>query len=130
MNKAYEYLKGKTYFIATEDGPQARVRPFGSLYEREGKIYISTTNNKPVYRQLKTAPLIEMAAMGEDGWIRITAEAAEETSPEIRGEIWRASAARMGRDPEQVSDTLAVFRLDSAKAVITRYGAEPEDFMF
>ena len=30
MNKAYEYLKGKTYFIATEDGPQARVRTDGS----------------------------------------------------------------------------------------------------
>ena len=53
MNKAYEYLKGKTYFIATEDGPQARVRPFGSLYEHEGRVYISTTNNKPVYFQLK-----------------------------------------------------------------------------
>ena len=36
----------------------------------------------------------------------------------------------MGRDPEKVSDTLAVFRLDSAKAVITRYGAEPEEFTF
>ena len=130
MNKAYEYLKGKTYFIATEDGPQARVRPFGSLFEREGRIYISTTNDKAVYRQLKAAPLIEMAAMGEDGWIRITAEAVEEERQEVRAEFWRATASRLGRDPEKVSETMAVFRLDKAKAVITRYGAEPEKFTF
>ena len=130
MNKAYEYLKGKTYFIATEDGPQARVRPFGSLFEREGRIYISTTNDKAVYRQLKASPLIEMAAMGEDGWIRITAEAAEEERQEVRAEFWRATAERLGRDPDNVSDTMAVFRLDNAKAVITRYGAEPEEFTF
>ncbi len=130
MNKAYEYLKGKTYFIATEDGPQARVRPFGSLYEHEGKVYISTTNNKPVYRQLKTAPLIEMAAMGEDGWIRITAEAVEEERREVKEKFWREGAARLGRDPDNMSDTMAAFYLKNAKAVITRYGAEPEEIEF
>ena len=130
MNKAYEYLKGKTYFIATEDGPQARVRPFGSLYEREGRVYISTSNDKLVYHQLKIAPLIEMAAMGEDGWIRITAEAVEEVRPEVKADLWRESAARMHRDPDKVSETMAAFWLKNAKAVITRYGAAPEEFTF
>ena len=130
MNKAYEYLQGKTYFIATEDGAQARVRPFGSLYEREGKLYFSTTNNKPVYAQLKAAPLIEISAMGEGGWIRITAEAVEEERAEVRAALWKESAARLGRDPERMSDTMAAFYLKNATAVINRYGAEPETFTF
>ena len=130
MNKAYEYLKGHTYFIATEDGPQARVRPFGSLYEREGRLYISTTNNKPVYHQLKIAPMIEIAAMGEGGWIRITAEAVEETRPEMKADLWRETAERMGRDPDHISETMAAFYLKNAKAVINRFGAEPEEFTF
>ena len=130
MEKVYNYLKGKTYFIATEDGPQARVRPFGSLYVREGRLYISTTNNKPVYRQLKTDPLIEIAAMGEDGWIRITAEAVEEERREILADMWRETAERLGRDPGNMSDTMAAFYLKNATAVITRYGAEPETITF
>ncbi|MBR6113749.1 MAG: NimC/NimA family protein [Oscillospiraceae bacterium] len=130
MNRAYEYLKGKTYFIATEDGPQARVRPFGSLYQYEDRLYFSTTNNKPVYRQLKTAPLIEISAMGEGGWIRITAEAVEEERREVRERFWRETAERLGRDPGNMSDTMAVFYLKNAAAVINRYGAEPEEFTF
>ena len=75
MQRAYDFLKGHTYFIATEDGDQARVRPFGSLFLHEGKLYISTTKEKKVYEQMKKQPKIEMAAMGQGGWIRITAEA-------------------------------------------------------
>ena len=130
MERVFNYLKGKTYFIATEDGPQARVRPFGSLFEREGRLYISTTNNKPVYRPLKTAPLIEMAAMGDNGWIRITAEAVEEERREVLEDMWRETAERLGRDPGNMSDTMAAFYLKNATAVINRYGAEPEMIKF
>ena len=53
MQRAYDFLKGHTYFIATEEGDQARVRPFGSLFLHENKLYISTTKEKKVYEQLK-----------------------------------------------------------------------------
>ena len=75
MRRAYDYLKGHTYFIATEDGDQARVRPFGSLFLYEDRLYISTSNDKKVYEQMKANPKIELAAIGKGGWIRITAEA-------------------------------------------------------
>ncbi|MCH5147675.1 MAG: pyridoxamine 5'-phosphate oxidase family protein, partial [Clostridiales bacterium] len=80
LERAYTYLsESRPYFIATEDADQARVRPFGSLNVHEDKLYISTTKDKPVYVQLRTAPKIELAAMGKDGgWIRVTAEAVEE----------------------------------------------------
>ena len=81
MRRAYDFLKGHTYFIATEDGDQARVQPFGSLFLYEDRLYISTSNDKKVYEQMKANPKIELAAMGKGGWIRITAEAAEEERP-------------------------------------------------
>ena len=131
LERAFAYLsESRPYFIATEDGDQARVRPFGSLYNLDGKLYISTTKEKPVYTQLKTAPKIELAAMGKDGWIRVTAEAVEEEGREARLTLWKSSAAVLGRDPDNMDESMAAFYLQNAKVTITKNGAEPETFTF
>ena len=131
MNRAYEYLKeAKTYFIATEDGPQPRVRPFGSLNIYEGKLYISTVKGKNVYDQMLANPRVELAAMGKDGWIRVTALAIEETDPTAKKALWAQSAARRGADPDKPDENSAVFYLKDASVTITRYGADPETFTF
>ena len=54
----------------------------------------------------------------------------EEERREVKETFWRESAARLGRDPDNMSDTMAVFYLKDAKAVINRYGAAPEEFTF
>ena len=58
------------------------------------------------------------------------AEAVEEERREVRERFWRETAERLGRDPGNMSDTMAVFYLKNAAAVINRYGAEPEEFTF
>ena len=129
MQRAYDFLKGHTYFIATEDGDQARVRPFGSLFLHENKLYISTTKEKKVYEQLKKAPKIELAAMGQGGWIRITAVAVEETDPEIDKLIWQDTARRRKLDPEKMNPNTASFCLQNGTVAIIR-GQETESFTF
>ena len=129
MQRAYDFLKGHTYFIATEDGDQARVRPFGSLFLHEGKLYISTTNDKKVYEQMKKQPKIEMAAMGQGGWIRITAEVVEEKDPEIIKLIWKDTAERRHLDPEKMNPNTASFYLQNGTVAIIR-GQETETFSF
>ena len=43
MQEVYEFLKKcGTYFLATEEGKQPRVRPFGTIDLFEGKLYIQT----------------------------------------------------------------------------------------
>ena len=129
MQRAYDFLKGHTYFIATEDGDQARVRPFGSLFLYEGKLYISTNNDKKVFEQMKKNPKIELAAMGKGGWIRITAEAVEEKRSEVLDLIWKDTAARRNLDPEKKSPTMASFCLQNGTVAIIR-GPETETFTF
>ena len=129
MQRAYDFLKGHTYFIATEDGDQARVRPFGSLFLHEGKLYISTTKEKNVYAQMKKQPKIELAAMGQGGWIRITAEAVEEEDPEIIKLIWKDTAERRHLDPEKMNPNTASFYLQNGTVAIIR-GKETETFTF
>ena len=77
MKEVYEFLKqAGTYYLATVEGDQPRVRPFGTIDLFEDKLYIQTGKIKAVAQQMKTNPKVEISAMTPDGkWIRIAAEA-------------------------------------------------------
>lgn len=76
MKEVYEFLKNSgVYYLATMEGDQPRVRPFGTADLFEDKIYIQTGLKKEVAKQMLANPKIEISAMYEDKWIRIAAEA-------------------------------------------------------
>jgi len=76
MKQVYEFLKkAEVYYLATVDGDQPRVRPFGTIDLFEDKLYIQTSKVKPVADQMKANPKVEISAMAEGKWIRIEAEA-------------------------------------------------------
>ena len=56
MKRVYDFLKkAETYYLATVEGDQPRVRPFGTVNEFEGKLYIQTGKVKPVSHQSRQA---------------------------------------------------------------------------
>ena len=76
MKEVYEFLKKcGTYYLATVEGDQPRVRPFGTVEIFEGRLYIQTGKIKPVAHQMKANPKIEISGMADGKWIRIAAEA-------------------------------------------------------
>jgi len=77
MKEVYEFLKNcGVYYLATVEGNQPRVRPFGTVNLFENKLYIQTGKVKAVAQQMKENPKVEISAMSQDGrWIRIAAEA-------------------------------------------------------
>lgn len=79
MQEVFEFLKKcGTYYIATIDGDQPRVRPFGTVNIFENKLYIQTGKSKDVSKQMKRNPKIEICAMSGGQWIRIQAVAVED----------------------------------------------------
>ena len=85
MNEVLEYLKKcKTYYIATMDGDQPRVRPFGIAEEFEGKIYIQTGKVKNVSKQIAINPKIEICACAGPTWLRIEGEAVNDDRYEAK----------------------------------------------
>ena len=73
MNRVYEFLKAaETYYLATVEGDQPRVRPFGTVHMFEGKLYIQTGKGKSVAKQIAANPKVELCAMKGDEWIRVT----------------------------------------------------------
>ncbi|MDR1545507.1 MAG: pyridoxamine 5'-phosphate oxidase family protein [Deltaproteobacteria bacterium] len=76
MQKVYDFIKNSgTYYLATVEGDQPRVRPFGSLAIFEGKIYIQTAKIKDVSKQIGINPKIEICAYNGSEWIRVEATA-------------------------------------------------------
>ena len=76
MHEVYEFLKAAgTYYLATVENGQPRVRPFGTIDLFDGRLYIQTGKRKPVADQLKANPRIEVSAMHAGRWIRLEAEA-------------------------------------------------------
>jgi uncharacterized pyridoxamine 5'-phosphate oxidase family protein len=60
MKEVYEFLKKcGAYYLATVDGDQPRVRPFGTVLIFEDKLYIQTGKVKNVSKQMmKNSPLM------------------------------------------------------------------------
>ena len=89
MNKIVEELKkARVFYIATIDGNQPRVRPFGSIIEYQGDAYICSGNFKEVYKQIKVNPNVELSGMYEGPtWLRISATLVEDNRLEVQKAI-------------------------------------------
>ena len=73
MQEVYDFLKSaQTYFLATADGDQPRVRAFGTIDLFEDKLYIQTGKVKDVYKQLVANPKFELCAVSGMDWVRVT----------------------------------------------------------
>ena len=72
MKEVYDFLKNcGTYYLATVDGDQPRVRPFGTVDIFEGRLYIQTGKVKPVSRQIQANPKVELCAFAGGKWLRV-----------------------------------------------------------
>ena len=63
-----------TYYLATVEGDQPRVRPFGTALIYDGKLYIQTGKVKPVSKQLAVNPKAEICAFKDGKWLRVAGE--------------------------------------------------------
>ena len=78
MQEVYEFLKAcGTYYLATLDGSQPRVRPFGTVDLYNGKLTIQTGRSKDVSRQMLANPQVEICAFNGQRWLRVAAKAVE-----------------------------------------------------
>lgn len=88
MERVFEFLEScKVYYLATVDGEQARVRPFGTYDLYEGRIYIQTGKNKDVSKQLHANPKVELCCFDGKRWLRIAATAVEDDNIDAQRHI-------------------------------------------
>ena len=85
MEKVYEFLKSAgTYYLATVDGDQPRVRAFGTALLCDGKLYIQTGKVKDVSRQIAANPKVEICAFKDGKWLRVAGELVNDDSYDVK----------------------------------------------
>ena len=125
MNEVLEYLKKcKTFYIATMDGDQPRVRPFGIAEEYEGKIYIQTGKIKNVSKQMAINPKIEICACDGPTWIRIEGEAVNDDRREAKAYVLDRNPSLKGMYSAD-DDNTQVLYLKNAKATFYSFTDAP-----
>lgn len=126
IERVTQFLKeAHTYYLATVEGDQPRVRPFGTAHIFEGKLYIQTGKKKNVSRQLAANPKAEICAYKGGEWIRIAGELVEDDRLEARQSLLDAYPSLQNMYAADDGNT-QVFYFKNAEAVISAFTHEPE----
>lgn len=130
MQRVYDFLKkANTYYLATVDGDQPRVRPFGTIDLFDGKLYIQTGRIKDIYKQMKANPKIELSAMVGGEWIRVAATVEEDAR--IEAEKHMLDAYPSLQNMYAAGDgNCVVFALVNATATISSFTTAPVVIQF
>ena len=85
MKNVFDFLKeAGIYYLATVEGDQPRVRPFGTILIYEDKLYIQTGKSKPVSKQLAANPKAELCAFKKGAWVRVSGELVNDDRIEVK----------------------------------------------
>lgn len=129
MKKTLEFLQESgTFYLATVEGDQPRVRPFGAVFEYEGKLYIVTNNTKKCFKQMLENPKVEMCGMNKKGqWIRVTGEVVNDDRREVKK--FALEAVPSLKSMYSVDDGIfAVLYFTKGTATISSFTTKPETF--
>lgn len=130
MEKVAKFLKeAGTYYLATTDGDQPRVRPFGTVLVYEGKIYIQTGKSKAVSGQIHANPKVEICAFKDGDWLRVSGKLEEDDNREARKAMLDAYPELRGMYNEDDGNT-EVFYLKDATATFSSFTKAPETVQF
>ena len=130
MERVCSFIKeAQTYYLATVDGDQPRVRPFGTINIFEGRLYIQTGRVKDVAKQLAANPKAEICAFKDGVWLRVAGELVDDDRVEPKEAMLEAyPELRRMYDPEDGNTEVLYFK--NAKATFSSFTAAPETVEF
>lgn len=125
MKEVQEFLKEcGVYYIATMDGNQPRVRPFGIIEIFENHLYIETGKKKDVFKQFKANPNVEICGMKGEKWIRVSGKLVLDDRVEAKKYVLDQNPILRNMYDEN-DDNTAVLYFEHGKAVIYSFKDEP-----
>ena len=130
MDKVLKFLKDvETYYLATVEGDQPKVRPFGTAHIFEGKLYIQTGKVKDVSKQLHQNPKAEICAFKNGEWLRVSGKLIEDDRNEARQSMLDAYPGLQKMYKADDGNT-EVFYFENATAIFSSFTHEPQIIKF
>ena len=118
-----------TYYLATVEGDQPRVRPFGTVLLYDGKLCVQTGKKKDVTKQIDRNPKVELCAFTDGKWLRIAGEMVELDDRDARvAMLDRYPELKAMYDPDD--GNTAVYCFTTGKATLCSFAAPPETLAF
>lgn len=131
MEQTLEFLKeAGTFYLATVEGDQPRVRPFGAVFMYEGKLYTATNNTKECYKQMIANPKVEVSAMNKKGqWIRLAGKVVPDDRREVKE--YALEAIPVLQKMYHIDDGIfTVLYFEYGNATISSFTEEPQKITF
>ena len=130
MKEVCEFLKEcGVYYLATVEGDQPRVRPFGTSEIFEDKLYIQTGKSKNVYKQIVANNKVEICAFKDGRWLRISAELVEDDRVEAKKDMLDKNPTLRSMYDENDGNSI-VFYLTNAIATFYSFDSAPKEIKF
>lgn len=130
MERVCKFLKeAETYYLATVEGDQPRVRPFGTAHIYDGKLYIQTGKSKPVSKQLAENPKAEICAFKDGAWLRLSGELVEDDSVEAKKSMLD-DYPNLRKMYDENDGNTQVFYFKNATATFSSFASAPETVTF
>jgi len=130
MQTVHDFLKKVgTYYLATLDGDQPRVRPFGTIHLFEGKLYIQTGKKKEVAKQISANPRVELSAFDGETWIRVAATLVEDDRAAAQQSLLAEYPQLQGMYTVGDGNTV-VYYLQDAIATFYSFSGAPREVRF
>ena len=130
MQEVYEFFKAcGTYYLATVEGDQPRVRPFGTIDIFEDKLYIQTGKVKDVSKEMQANPKVEICAFDGQKWIRVAGEVVRDDRVEPKKHMLD-SYPNLQALYRADDDNTEVLYLKNATATISSFTEEPKVIKF
>ena len=130
IEKVLQFLdEAGTYYLATTEGDQPRVRPFGTTLLYEGRLYIETGKVKNVSRQLAANPKAEICAFKDGKWLRVSGELINDENREVKVAMLEKMPNLKGMySPDDGNMQMLYFR--NAVATFSSFTEAPETVQF
>ncbi len=126
MQKVVDFLKNaEVYYLATVEGDQPRVRPFGTAHVFEDKLYIQTGKVKEVSKQIHANPKVEICAFKDGTWLRVAGTLVEDDRIEAKQSMLDAYPSLQGMYKADDGNT-EVFYFKDATATFSSFTSAPE----
>ena len=130
IEKVCQFLdEAKVYYLATAEGDQPRVRPFGTALVFEGKLYIQTGKVKPVSKQLAANPKAEICAFTGGKWLRVAGELINDDRIEPKQAMLDKHPELKGMYSAEDGNTQVLY-FQNATATFASFTEAPEQFTF
>ncbi len=118
-----------TYYLATSEGDQPRVRPFGTANIFEGKLYIQTGKVKEVAKQIEANPKFEICAFVKGEWVRVTGKLVEDPRIETQQSMLDAYPSLQSMYAAGDGNTV-VYGIEDGEATFSSFTAAPRIVQF